>query len=319
MATSLDEHIKQQKKAIAGQMQSDIDSVNQTFDINVGVLEDNFNTEKADTEQAYNELYDQNAVSRIVNERKIAENMAGLGLTDSGLNRTQQTANQLSYANTNNQIGIQKQKAIDTLALAMRNKRSELEIKKNEDIAAIKSGYDQQARSNAVSMYNTEVQAEATAAQNAQKRRDAMYDDYYGANGVFNFLKATTENELGETVSKHSDQDKADRLAAWIMGYSDVMSGDEIDRFVSNLEPNLVDKVYNVLGDNGYLFYRETPAVESFTARIRTPHEFARGKNDDNKKYKNYKEYVKGMLEKYEDELTDNEVAMIIAKYGLTN
>ncbi len=152
-----DKILAEEKKALAGAEASDISTVNKNYDLNVGAIKDNYNTEVANTEQAYNSLYDQNAVSRIINERKIAENMANLGLTDSGLNRTQQTANQLSYANINNQIGIQKQKAIDTLAQTMRNKITELDIQKNEDIAGIKSGYAKTAQSNATSRYNAQI------------------------------------------------------------------------------------------------------------------------------------------------------------------
>ncbi len=69
--------------------------------------------------------------------------------------------------------------------------------------------------------------------------------------------------------------------------------------------------------DDGKFIYEETPAVTSFTARIRTPREFARGSNPDNQKYKTYKDYVKGMLDKYEKDLTDNDIATIAQKYGL--
>lgn len=69
--------------------------------------------------------------------------------------------------------------------------------------------------------------------------------------------------------------------------------------------------------DTGGYTYEETPAVKSFNAKIRTKHEFARGTNDDNTKYKTYKEYVKGMLEKYEGDLTDDEIATICHQYGL--
>lgn len=70
-------------------------------------------------------------------------------------------------------------------------------------------------------------------------------------------------------------------------------------------------------GDDGKFIYEETPAVTSFTARIRTKREFARGSNPDNQKYATYEDYVRGMLEKYESELTDNDIATISQKYGL--
>jgi hypothetical protein len=63
--------------------------------------------------------------------------------------------------------------------------------------------------------------------------------------------------------------------------------------------------------------YKETAAVNDFVAKIRTPHEFARGSNSDNQKYKTYKDYVKGMLEKYGNDLTDNDIATIAQKFGL--
>ena len=68
---------------------------------------------------------------------------------------------------------------------------------------------------------------------------------------------------------------------------------------------------------DGKFIYEETPAVTSFCAKIRTKHEFARGSNPDNTKYKTYKDYVKGMLDKYEKDLTDNDIATIAQKYGL--
>ena len=63
--------------------------------------------------------------------------------------------------------------------------------------------------------------------------------------------------------------------------------------------------------------YEETKAVSNFVATIRTKNEFARGTNSDNKKYKTYEDYVYAMLEKYEKDLTDDEIATIVAMYGL--
>ena len=87
---------------------------------------------------------------------------------------------------------------------------------------------------------------------------------------------------------------------------------------VESIVSNVSDNKGNNSGDDtpGYT-YEETPAVTSFTAKIRTQHEFARGTNPDNTKYKTYKDYVRGMLEKYEKDLTDNDIATISQKYGL--
>lgn len=71
------------------------------------------------------------------------------------------------------------------------------------------------------------------------------------------------------------------------------------------------------IDDTPKFTYEETPAVTSFIARIRTRSEFARSENPDKTKYKTYAAYVKGMLEKYESELTDNDIATISQKFGL--
>ncbi len=328
MATSIEQLLKQQRKALAGQKNKDIKSKEEEFNLNVGALEDNFNAETAQTEQKYNELYDQNAVNRIVNERKIAENMANSGLTDSGLNRTQQTANQLSYSNTNNQISIEKQKAIDTLALAMRNKRTELEIKKNQDIASIESGYEQLAMQNAVSARNAELDAEVMASQNAAQRKEQMYDDYYGSGGVLEFLNETKEvkDEYGDVISEeplHSDKEKADRVLGWmdlyIDDYTNQTSVKEIESILSKLPDNIKVTVRNELNKRGLFFYDETPAVKAFMDKLPSGYEFytiwAR-RDDIRSKYIDnrgggYKKYVEDMIEQ-DKSLTENDIATIL-------
>ena len=69
--------------------------------------------------------------------------------------------------------------------------------------------------------------------------------------------------------------------------------------------------------DDGGFTYEETPAVTNFVAKIRAKNEFLRGTNADKTKYKTYEAYVKGMLEKYEKDLTDDEIATISQKFGL--
>jgi hypothetical protein len=261
MARAVDKIAKEIEKQTADQMAADIAAKENTYNLNVGAINDNYAVDVANTEEAYNKLYDTNAVSRIINERKIAENMANLGLTDSGLNRTQQTANQLSYANTNNQIGIQKQKAIDTLAQTMRNKITELDIKKNEDIAGIKSAYKQSAMQQATDIHNAEVKADAdryaadvSAAQNAQKRYGEMVDDYYA--DVFPMLKGTRYDDDGNIIpSAYTNEEKANMFERWINKYSDVADSATIDSYFYQLPievQNILRKKYGGVPTIGY-------------------------------------------------------------------
>lgn len=266
MARAVDKIAKEIEKQTADQMAADISAKENTYNLNVGAINDNYAVDVANTEEAYNKLYDTNAVSRIVNERKIAENMANLGLTDSGLNRTQQTANQLSYANTNNQIGIQKQKAIDTLAQTMRNKITELDIKKNEDIAGIKSAYKQSAMQQATDIHNAEVKADVSAAQNAQKAKENMYNEYYKNGGVYDFVTETKKgtDDFGNTVDtgKYANpvESRANRFFAFLDTYGNAMTPQERMDFINRLAPDVKAIVINRLNSQKEYIYNETPA-----------------------------------------------------------
>ena len=171
MSTRLEELTEQQKKLSSTAREKEKALVNTTADTNRQIVTDDYNAQIADTEQSYNELFDQNEVQKIINERQIAENMANMGLTDSGLNRTQMTAAQLSHSNNQAKINRQRQAAVDTLARAMNAQLAEIESNRAVNLQSIDSAYDKQAVSNATSIYNTELDTVNTAGKQYQ-------DDY---------------------------------------------------------------------------------------------------------------------------------------------
>ena len=74
---------------------------------------------KQKTEAQYDEIYDANAVNQYISERRVAESMANMGLTDSGLNATQQVALQTSRGNADNRARLQEQAAINDIELQL--------------------------------------------------------------------------------------------------------------------------------------------------------------------------------------------------------
>ena len=96
MASRIDELYNEYKKLGTAQRDADIASSDKVYDTQKLQTQNTYNRQIDETSKAYEDLYDENAVQRLINEQEIAENMANLGLTDSGLNRTQQTAVQLS-------------------------------------------------------------------------------------------------------------------------------------------------------------------------------------------------------------------------------
>lgn len=73
----------------------------------------------AKIETEYKGLYDRAALQQLVNERELERRQANLGLTDSGLTATQQTAIQVARGNADAKIDLQKQAAIDSITLQL--------------------------------------------------------------------------------------------------------------------------------------------------------------------------------------------------------
>ena len=182
MSTRLEELTEQQKKLSSTAREKEKALVNTAADTNRQIVTDDYNAQIADTEQSYNELFDQNEVQKIINERQIAENMANMGLTDSGLNRTQMTAAQLSHSNNQAKINRQRQAAVDTLARAMNAQLAEIESNRAVNLQSIDSAYDKQAVSNATSIYNTEQEQETEKYKvglDAVNTAEKQYQDDY--------------------------------------------------------------------------------------------------------------------------------------------
>lgn len=157
MATNYDAILEEEKKKLEEPKQKQIDAVNKTHDSRASTVKTQYDKAVNDTKIGYESNYERNAVQKLINEKAIAEKNANLGLTDSGLNRTQQTAVQLSYANQKGDIDLAKQKALDTLSTNLATKLSNIEQSRIGDIAEIEASYDAQAQSNAVSRYNSTI------------------------------------------------------------------------------------------------------------------------------------------------------------------
>ena len=134
------------------------------------------------TPRQYRSLFDANAVQQRVNERILQERMANMGLTDSGLNRSQMTALSAQRGNADNAVRMQQQDAIDKLnqqlaeimAQASANKQQQsanIFAQAANDILGNRSSLWQNAASNAASVYNSELEREAAAAQLAEQQR----------------------------------------------------------------------------------------------------------------------------------------------------
>ena len=214
MASRLDELYNEYKKLGTAQRDADIAASDKVYDTQKQQTQNTYNRQIDETSKSYEDLYDENAVQRLVNEREIAENMANSGLTDSGLNRTQQTAVQLSYANSKNKIDVTRQKAIDTLAASLADAISKIDTDKLSAAENIRSNYDNSWRSSAQSTYATELEE--------QTKQQKQYYDF--------------------TIKALEQQQKAEKEASYIIP----VSGSRLRRnFSGSLKDNGVSVIYN--------------------------------------------------------------------------
>lgn len=158
------------KKQGTAQRDADVAASDKMYDTQRRQTQDTYDRQIKDTNNSYEDMYRENAVQRLINERKIAEDMAGLGLTDSGLNRTQQTAVQLSYANSKNKIDTTRQKAVDTLAASLADAVSRIDANKLADAEKIRGSYESSWNSAAQSTYAKELEE--------QTKQQKQYYDY---------------------------------------------------------------------------------------------------------------------------------------------
>lgn len=223
---SLDDYKKELEKLYAASQAEDIAASDKKYETEKKLTTDQYNRQINETENSYEDLYRENAVQKLINEREIAENMANLGLTDSGLNRTQQTAVQLSYANNKNKIDATRQKAVDQLTYSLADAISKLDTAKTEAAAGIKSNYASAIASGAQEMYNNAVE------QDRQYREAQLQAD-------LELRKKALEYE--------AEQQQANN-------YILQTSGGLLRRdFQGSLKDNNVDVIYNTDGTTTYV------------------------------------------------------------------
>ncbi len=155
----IEDYKKAATEKYAPDKKAEEDFINSTYDkaaVNVQAINDK---KVSDTNTEYASKYERNAVQKLINEKQVAEKMANLGLTDSGLNRTQQTAVQLSYGNQKGKIDLAKQSALDNLALDLTSALTEIETNRSGDLLTADQKWKDKADADAQTNYNKDLTA----------------------------------------------------------------------------------------------------------------------------------------------------------------
>lgn len=262
-----DEHLNKS----AAQKQQEKDTVDKNINSSISVLEENAAADTATAEQQYSTLFDQNNVQRIVNEKLIAESMANSGSTDSGLNRTQMTANQLSHANNDNALRLSKQQTVDGIARTLRANKTDLEISRTSQHQTIDNKYYDMADSYATGRVNADTAAAAevekakiTAQNELIKQERTDREKVFSALGNSNYTAAYKQmiwNNYKNTYEK-TDEQMQDMFGSINTKYA--YTTDEIESGVVNNGPLYTDEQISVAVNKFYGVNNKEEAIADY-------------------------------------------------------
>lgn len=188
---SYDDYFQKVLAASKPQLDSTIANINSSAEQQKQSVQGIYDKNINDTNAAYEDSYRENAVQKLINEREVAENMANLGLTNSGLNRTQQTAVQLSYANNKASIDRQKQAQVYSFAQSLAAELANIETTRLSSIADVTNQNSQAAMQSAYelrnadldynnSLYKAEIEAAQKAAEKMDTKNKNQHTEYLG-------------------------------------------------------------------------------------------------------------------------------------------
>ena len=272
----------------------------------------------SDAEKSYQDEYRDNSVQKLINERAVAENMANMGLTDSGLNRTQQTAVQLSYANNKASIDRQKQAQVDALARELAATLNGIETDRLTNKQSITDSYNQLAKQTATSLYNTDVEAQSAAADRQNEWNMKLLDnetERYKAKLNYNAkVNSSSNSASGNSASDKSGESNNSKESYVIRTSGGLLSKD----FKGTLKDNGVDtyKKYDSEGNYKWVYVDNKSGNKIELEPGQNPYTGTFNKDllDENGDYDETRAWENGYQPKYKDgvKLTDTRATVEI-------
>lgn len=160
MAKSYEQWLKEIKAQNEGVVKQNIDKYNAVIDKEIAENKAAYDQKILQTKNDFESLYDLNEVQKVINKKQLAERMANIGVKDSGLNRTQDTAVQLAYSNAKGDIGLREQTAIASLKSQLAQYISAAQAKKSDNEIKLTKEFEEEAAKQARELYKAELDAE---------------------------------------------------------------------------------------------------------------------------------------------------------------
>lgn len=252
--TEADKLIKKQEEEQVALGEKKKEEVNTQLDQQIAKAESDVQLKKGDLQRDYEDIVDATAIQKELDRRQIAETMANLGLTRSGLNASQQMAVELSAGNKTAAAQRQRQAAVDSLTRSLAEYKMEVENTRRESMNSIDEGVQ-----SSIAQYRADRYKEATDATSADHKATLDYNYKMTELGM---KQAENEDKEGKRLIN-----KAFRLASIEEGKTGTDSGGVLEYFdtstnsVARISRNAL--IYSLVAQEGL---KETEATELVNA-----------------------------------------------------
>ena len=198
--------------------------------------------------EEYRKQYDYNAVEELVRQKQVAETMANLGLTDSGLNRTQQTAIAVSRGNADAAARLSQQEKTQELQDKMDQLKATGEIQKQQTAAEVKANSQAWLNNLQSAAYETAV-SRGTALYEAEQQRLA------DAAALQKQLEWQNQQAELKAQQERAERERQYRISAVNNRLKQMGNGEGMDRkkvnYILDSTAGMDDMAYDLLVENG--------------------------------------------------------------------
>lgn len=274
-----------------------IQQINEAIDRATNASVNPYKTQMEQLPAQYQKLFDTNAVQELVGRKQVQEAMANMGLTDSGLNRTQQTA-----------LSLQRGNADYNTRLAQQQKTQELQDKISQLMeagAAQKQQQETTIRGNTANWYNDLL---SSYYGNAVQQGTDLYNNDQERAAALAEAKIQQQAAAETAAAKAQQQEFENRLAIAKILQASGASSEEINSYLQRAAS----------GAGSGTLISDTTNTKQFRAAMMTPGEFSR-RSTTKSKYGSYDNYIKSFLSDWynQNKLSNEEFAFLLHYYGL--
>lgn len=243
---NVDDYINEAKNKNQPQKDEYAATISADYDKTIENLTNQNKKAVSDTITSYENEYGRNAVQKIINEKLIAEKNSDLGITDSGLNKTQLTAAQLSYANQKGKLDVSKDNALKDLALNLESSIVSVNQQKNNAIMQNNTYWDGISREDGIREYtyvkndldnDIAIDKQELSQVEAIEENEKLYNSVYETS---DFSTTNTTTTVNTTVNKGNIK----RTTSIIDTKNGLLSRD----YYGTLKDNNIETKYNYVG-----------------------------------------------------------------------